>query len=114
MYEQDFKIASLHPLCNLESTRDFLETTLAAAANDNAGAYSKTLRDATASQKRKIALQFQELGDFYQFNLISDACTPYEDRFFSNWFYGVAWDWCLIATWPKQKIIWMGCLTDTD
>lgn len=33
---------------------------------------------------------------------------------FTTWFFGVARDWRLFAWWPDRKLLWMGCLTDTD
>ena len=120
IYDSDFRIEPLHPHCDFHPTSDALENTLSAAANDNAGAYSKTLREATNAEKRKIEFQFKQLGDFHQFELLPSGwrnctkCAQYDGHLFTNWFFGVAWDWCLVATWPTSRTMWIGCLTDTD
>jgi len=41
-------------------------------------------------------------------------CKDASNHVFTNWFYGIVWDWCMFVVWPKKQILWMGCLTDTD
>lgn len=120
MYADAFEIQPLHEHCQiLHATSDF-ESILAQAANDRLGAYSQIRRQANDREMQKIRNLFGDPGEYHGFNLIPGtvsgcpACVEYNNHLFSTWFYGVAWDWCLFASWPNRNLLWMGCLTDTD
>jgi hypothetical protein len=93
---------------------------LAQAANDHLGAYSSDLRQSTPGEMRVIDELFSSVGPYCAFSIVPGSvptcpvCREYDHRNFSSWFYGVAWDYCYLVTWPKSELIWMGCLTDTD
>ena len=96
-----------------------LENVLASASLDQAGAYSRAVRDATGPQRDEVAALFRHLGDYLAFELVSrpdPACRTcgYNSHLFSTWFYGVAWDWCFFVVWPAAKVAGVVCLTDTD
>ena len=119
-YDPTFHIGPVHEHCVIANDPDAFANTLATAANDHAGAYSKTLRDATTPEKQQIHDRFSTIGDHHAYDLrpgnLPDCprCRDQDNHVFSTWFYGVAWDFTLFATWPAQKLLWMGCLTDTD
>jgi hypothetical protein len=118
-YDRDFTISRLHEHCRVEAGPAF-ENVLAAAAADRLGAYSQDLQQATEQERAEIAELFRGPGDDYAFQLRPGnipgcpICGTHNHHLFTNWFYGVAWDWCLLATWPDRNLLWLGCLTDTD
>ena len=118
-YDGAFEIEPVHEHCRVEAAPDF-ETILAAAAADRLGAYSQDLQQATAQECAEIAELFHRPGDYCEFQLLPgnvpgcSLCGTHNQHLFTNWFYGVAWDWCLLATWPDRNLLWLGCLTDTD
>jgi len=96
-----------------------LENVLASAAHDHAGAYSRVLRDATSSERAEVAELFGSMGRYQCFELVArpePGCSTcgYRSEFFSNWFYGTAWDWCFFVVWEEKKVVGLICLTDTD
>jgi hypothetical protein len=117
--DRAFEIDSLHEHCRVELTADF-ENILAAAAADHLGAYSRDMRPATAGECAEVAKLFGSAGEYVAFQLlpgkIADCpvCRTHNNHLFTTWFEGVAWDWCLLATWPDRHLLWLGCLTDTD
>ena len=119
LYSTTFEIYALEPHAVFEPAADRMENLLASASRNHAGAYSLNLRDATGSEKTLIATQFGILGDYLVLELVGrehPGC-PTCDRtshLFSNWFYGVAWDWCFLVVWPVAKIAALVCATDTD
>jgi hypothetical protein len=119
MYEEKFTIEPLHEHCRVEGTPEF-ESILAAAAADHLGAYSPDSRSATAEECAEIATIFHGAGDYRAYQVLPGnvvGCSPCQvsnNHLFTNWFFGVAWDWCFLTTWPARKLLWMGCLTDTD
>ena len=119
-HAQTFEIKPLHEHCKFEADTDALEKILAQAAGDHLGAYSRLLRDANAAEKQEIKDLFASIGEFRAFELLPGndpacpVCRYYENHLFSNWFFGVAWDWCFLAIWPDSNLLWVGCLTDTD
>jgi len=119
VYQEAFWIEPLHEHCRIEDAPDF-ENTLAAAAADRLGAYSRDLRPATEKESAEIAAMFGSVGDYRAYQLLPGNvtgcadCHAFNYHLFTSWFYGVAWDWCFLVTWPKQKLLWLGCLTDTD
>jgi len=119
-YDDVFKIEPLHEHCQVATASGEFENTLASAGGDHLGAYSRKLRRANASEIQEIQDLFGCIGRYSTFELLpgksSDCptCRSYSNHLFTTWFYGVAWDWCLLASWPSRDLLWMGCLTDTD
>ncbi|MGA2498169.1 MAG: hypothetical protein ABSH20_10530 [Tepidisphaeraceae bacterium] len=120
MYDREFSIEPLHEHCEVVPCGTGFESTLAVAADDHLGAYSRDLRGPTATEVSQIRATFSSVGEYTAFelrpgNLAGCAlCRNQNSHLFTNWFYGVAWDWCFVLTWASQKIAWVGCLTDTD
>jgi hypothetical protein len=120
MYAEAFEIKPLHEHCRVDAAAGEFEKILAGAAGDHLGAYSQILRDATADEKQAIKELFESPGRYRAYELLSGnvpGCPACRDRYnylFSNWFYGVAWDRCFLALWPRRNLLWVGCLTDTD
>jgi hypothetical protein len=119
-YNDEFEIGPLHEHCRIAAASDEFDGILAAAAGDHLGAYSRELRPATADEKREVRELFGRVGNFCAYQLLPGdisgcpACREHGSHLFTTWFYGVAWDWCLLASWPDRELFWMGCLTDTD
>ncbi len=95
------------------------ENVLASASLDQAGAYSRSVRDATEPEMAEISALFGSIGDYQSFELVTEqaeACPTcgYASHLFSMWFYGTAWDWCFLVAWPKRTLVALICLTDTD
>jgi hypothetical protein len=120
MYAEAFELEPLHEHYRVAAAAGEFEDTLARAASDHLGAYSKVLRDATATEKQEIIEVFGCIGQYCAYELLPgnvNACRACRDRnnhLFTNWFYGVAWDWCFFVVWPGRDLLWVGCLTDTD
>lgn len=114
MYAEAFEVTPLHEHCCVISATGELENTLACAANDHLGAYSQTLRDATAAEAEEIENLFGSIGQYCGYQLLPSSGGRHNDHVFSSWFFGIAWDWCLFAFWPHRNLLWVGCLTDTD
>lgn len=120
MYDEAFAITPVHEHCQILDATNVFENTLARAANDHLGAYSRDLREANPGEKQAIEDLFSQLGDYRPYELVPGnipgcpVCDEYNHHLFSTWFYDVAWDWCLFVAWPKHSVLWMGCLTDTD
>jgi hypothetical protein len=120
LYHPVFEIDTPHVHCPTAPAAGDLESLLAQAAGDHLGAYSRILRDATVDEKREVRELFLSTGDYQAYQLVPGSvagcptCRLYNHHLFTNWFYGVAWDYCLFAVWPGLDRFWMGCLTDTD
>jgi hypothetical protein len=120
MYDDAFKIEPLHEHCQVVPAADEFEGILASAAGDHLGAYSRELRPANASEIQEIRELYASLGSYGAYQMLPGevpdcpTCRTYNNQLFTNWFYGVAWDWCLFTSWPSRELFWMGCLTDTD
>ncbi len=110
----------LHEHCSVEDAAGEFENVLAAAAGDHLGAYSREDRDATEEEKERIVQLFRQAGPYLSFSWTfgdepgCEVCQEYGGVLFTDWFYGVAWDWMLLAVWPEAQLLWMGCLTDVD
>jgi hypothetical protein len=121
MYDSSFEIGSIHEHCEMIAADGEFENVLASAANDHLGAYSRWLRDSTPEEAAAVRVIFEQLGPYCAFQLTPgqhpgcEFCRRHHNsHVFSNWFYGVAWDWCFVLTWPESHKAWVGCLTDTD
>jgi len=120
MYDESFSIERIHKHATFAPANDQLTNVLAAAANDTLGAYSRNLRNASTQDRLNVSQLFSATGDFCAFQLQPgnvkgcSGCKQHNSHLFSTWFYGVAWDWCFVVTWPQAKHLWLGCLTDTD
>src|SRR5207249_1348749 len=114
-----FEMEPLHEHCEIPDASGELENLLARAAGDHLGAYATNLRDATTKEKQEIGELFSQAGPYLAYqvqpgNVSGCRKCGHNSHAFSSWYFGVAWDWCLLATWPKRNLLWMGCLTDTD
>lgn len=114
MYAEAFEVEPLNERCRVDAVTDEFENTLARAGGDHLGAYSRSLRDATAAEIKEIKDIFGSIGPYRAYELVPGSGGHHNDHLFSSWFFGVAWDWCLLALWPRRNLIWVGCLTDTD
>jgi hypothetical protein len=114
MYAKAFEVEPLHEYCRVAAASDEFENTLARAASDHLGAYSRNLREATAGEIQEIKDLFGSIGQYRAYELLPGSVGDHNNHLFSSWFYGVAWDWCLFALWPRRNLLWVGCLTDTD
>jgi hypothetical protein len=114
LYAQAFEVEPLNENCRVDAAMGEFENTLASAASDHLGAYSRNLRDATTAEIQEIKDLFGSIGQYRAFALLPGSGGQYNSHLFSSWFFGVAWDWCLIALWPRRNLLWVGCLTDTD
>ena len=118
MYDDVFEIETVHEHCKMEEAE--LELILATAAMDRLGAYSRTHEPAKPRHAKKVAEIFEALGSYEAFELqrgrqpSCEVCKDYDNHHFTNWFYGVAWDWCFVVLWHEAQMAWVGCLTDTD
>ena len=120
VYDGAFTIGPLHEHCRIAEAPGEFENILAAAAGDHLGAYSRELRPATAGERQEVRELFGQAGAYWSYQLLPGnvpgcpACREYGSHLFTTWFLGVAWDWCLLASWPDRELLWAGCLTDTD
>src|SRR5262249_8202822 len=120
MYSEAFEIQPLHNHSRVDPAAGEFENTLARAAGDHLGAYSRRLREATGAERHVIKALFECIGEYHAYALSPGhipecaVCRNHNNHLFSSWFFGVAWDWCLFALWPRRHLFWMGCLTDTD
>jgi hypothetical protein len=119
-YAGAFEVEPLHEHCRVRAAAGEFENILARAAGDHLGAYSRQLREATAGERQTIKELFGSFGEYRPYELVPgnnpgcDVCRTHNSHLFNSWFYGVAWDWCLLALWPRRDVLWIGCLTDTD
>ncbi len=114
MNAEAFEVEPLHEHCRVDAATDEFENTLARAASDHLGAYSRNLRDATVAETQEIKDLFGSIGQYRAYELLPRSGGHPNHHLFSSWFFGVAWDWCLVALWPRRNLLWVGCLTDTD
>jgi len=94
---ESFTIESVHEHSNLAIADGSFEQTLARAAADRLGAYSRDLSDATVSQVGAGRDLFGAPGSYSAFVLTPGTvagcpvCADYNGHLFTSWFYGVAW-----------------------
>jgi hypothetical protein len=119
--DERFEVEPIHQHCPVVGAEGEFERTLAAAANDHLGAYSRELRDSTPQEADQVRPVFEPLGPYRAFQLVpghqpgcAECAHHHNNHVFSSWFYGVAWDWCFLLSWPKERRVWAGCLSDTD
>ena len=114
------QIEPLHAECIFERASGSFERTLARAAADRLGAYSRILAEAIPADVESVQNVFRALGPYVPFEFLlgqPERCVQcrHEPReYFSSWFYGVAWDYCYCVIWESRRLVWMGCMTDTD
>jgi hypothetical protein len=120
MYDPSFEIGPIHEHCLVERRDHEFESVLARAAADRLGAYSREFSDVSQGECHNVGEMFRVLGPFAAFELLpgrsSDCqgCSEYNNHLFTNWFFGVAWDWCFVVLWEGSALAWVGLLTDTD
>ncbi|MEP2935743.1 MAG: hypothetical protein ABJM06_14980 [Gilvibacter sp.] len=120
IYSVEFEINHLNKYSYFEKSRELFGQILAGASNDILGAYSIQLRAPKPKEVEEIYEVFDSLGMFEGFVLATRKPERNIEHntqgtaHFSSWFYDVAWDYLIVATWPKDNILWLGCLSDTD
>lgn len=118
--QQTFEIAPLHQHCIVEDTTSSFAGTLARAATDRLGAYSRTLVEASPAEVEAVRRTFAPAFPYSAFELQPGnrrdcaGCAGHNNHLFTSWFYGVAWDWCFCLLPHDKALAWVGCLTDTD
>jgi hypothetical protein len=119
-YPSPFQIEPLHRHASIDRDLAGFLDTMARASLDRLGAYSQDLSPSTPDEREVINKLFSRVGSYsaYTINPGTQAdcedCRQHDSHLFSNWFYGVAWDYTFLVTWPLASILWMACLTDTD
>lgn len=117
--EPRLTVEPLHEHAHFVEAKEEMERTLARAATNRLGAYSP-MGDATPEAIAEVRRSFESLGSHGAFELrpgterACTTCQTYNGHLFSDWFEGVAWDWCFCVIWESQGLAWIGCLTDTD
>lgn len=113
-------VQHLHEHCRFKIAPGTFERTLASAAADRLGAYSRILADAPPEQIKDVEEVFQGPGPYVPLELLPGEvegcveCRGHNSHLFSDWFYGVAWDWCYCVIWETRGLVGLVCLTDTD
>jgi hypothetical protein len=120
MYDPTFTIEPVHEHAQFrEATLEF-EKTLARAAADRLGAYSRHLTDAEPADVGMVRRSFSSAAPYTAFVLEPgratgcSVCKAHNGYLFTSWFYGVAWDWCFCLLSRARPLAWVGVLTDTD
>ena len=119
-FTEPLNVQHLHAHCVFKAAGGTFERTLARAATDRLGAYSRILADAPPEQIRDVEQLFQGLGPYVPFELLPGevegcvVCRGHNGHLFSDWFYGVAWDWCYCVFWEERGLVGLLCMTDTD
>jgi hypothetical protein len=119
-FAKPLNVQPIHAHCVFETAGGTFERTLARAATDRLGAYSRILADAPPEQIRDVEKLFQGLGPYVPFELLPgdvegcNVCRGHNGHLFSDWFYGVAWDWCYCVIWEERSLVGLLCMTDTD
>jgi hypothetical protein len=120
LYERNFRIEQPHEHSQfIEGTKD-LEATLARACGNRLGAYSPMYTEPDLAYDEMVQRAFSSVSPFVAFQLQPGSvagcptCSEHGSHLFTNWFYGVAWDWCFCLFPRDRPFVWVGCLTDTD
>lgn len=115
-----FTIEPLHEHVGFAEATGSFEQTLARAAADQLGAYSRVLAETSPDRVTEVRELFSSLGPYRAFELTPGqvqgcaTCKVYNNHLFTSWFYGVAWDWLFLVQWSEKPLVWLGCLSDTD
>jgi hypothetical protein len=113
-------VQRIHAHCVFKTAFGTFERSLARAASDRLGAYSRILADAPAEEIKGVEKLFLGLGPYVPFELLPGdvegcaECRRHNGHLFSDWFYGVAWDWCYCVIWEDRSLVGLLCMTDTD
>ena len=119
-FTKPLNVQPIHAHSVLKIAGDTFERTLARAAADRLGAYSRILADAPPEQIRDVEKLFQGPGPYVPFELLPGEvegcleCRGHNAHLVSDWFYGVAWDWCYCVIWEAPRLVGLLCMTDTD
>jgi hypothetical protein len=120
LYARSFTIEPLHEHSHFIEGTKAIEAILARAAGNRLGAYSPVYTEPDAAYDDMVRRAFSSVSPFVAFQLqpgavaTCPACAEHCSHLFSNWFYGVAWDWCFCLFPLTRPLAWVGCLTDTD
>ena len=120
IYPRHLEVEPLHKHASIVLDPSSFLDTMARASLDRLGAYSRNLSPATADEREVIHKQFSQIGRYWAFTIDPgnsrdcSICQQHNNHLFSNWFYGVAWDYIFLVSWPHASVFWIGCLTDTD
>ena len=120
IYPRKFEIHPLHNHASLVNDGGYFLDTLTRASLDRLGAYSRDLSPSTSDERDAVHQLFSSVGRYIAFhtqpgsNPNCEYCKSRNSDLISNWFFGVAWDFTFLLTWPTASLLWMGCLTDTD
>jgi hypothetical protein len=114
-----FEISPLEAHAVLLAADGELDGELARASLDRAGAYSQSLQPASLTEARAVSKIFGALGRYEVAKLAAQpvpGCPTcgWNGHLFSNWFFGVAWDWCYVVLWREARTAAIVCMTDTD
>jgi hypothetical protein len=119
-YDPTFTIQSVHEHCKFKKVTHSFERILARAFADRLGAFSRNLIEAESSDIDMVRQVFGAVSPYTVFQLEPGrkkqcpVCVAHGGYLFTNWFYGVAWDWCFCLLPLRRRIAWVGFLTDTD
>lgn len=120
IYPRKLEISPLHIHASIVNDNGHFLDTMTRASLDRLGAYSRDLSNSTSKERAPIHKLFSSIGPYIAFHTQPgsrpdcEECRSYNNDLFSNWFFGVAWDYTFLLTWPSASVLWMGCLTDTD
>jgi hypothetical protein len=119
-FTKPLNIQPIHAHSVFKAAGGTFERTLARAAADRLGAHSRIRADALPEQIRDVENRFQRPGPYVPFELLPGevngclACRGHNAHLFSDWFFGVAWDWCYCVIWEARRLVGILCMTDTD
>jgi hypothetical protein len=114
-----FETSPLEAHAAVVAAGEEFEGELARASLDRAGAYSRSLQPASTEEARIVSEMFGALGRYEVAKLAAQpvpGCPTcgWDSHLFSNWFFGVAWDWCYVVLWREGHTAAIVCMTDTD
>ncbi|PHR88853.1 MAG: hypothetical protein COA78_36165 [Blastopirellula sp.] len=84
------------------------------------GAYSTSHQEPSRQEKDRIDALLSAKGPYKSYSLWQGddptcaVCSQYNNHLFSNFFYEVAWDWCIQIVWADVQECCIIFLTDTD
>jgi hypothetical protein len=83
MYAETFEVEPLHEHCCVEAVTGEFENTLARAASDHLGAYSRNLRDATVAETQEIKDLFGSIGQYRAYELLPGLGGHHNNHLFA-------------------------------